>query len=211
MGISLFRFFGGNGFRKLALSILVITPFFLICTRNGGNNKNTPFEVSLIGTGERKSFSDAFEVKVGQQFVVRYTGEFSNCDSCEYEWKMGENVLGTSLEQPFVFCKEGEYSVGFKVKSEGEEKQSMTFKVVVQPQQLSRPAEIQAQIDIYKNEVFIIGTDQKKTQEALSKIANSVLKLEDYVRKQNSCDVEAIYALSLGKVVGILAELKNLW
>ena len=208
--MELFRFFRLKNIIYVLITLVFVPPFVL-CSKEEENKSEKPgFKVVLPGDEGEREINENLQVKVGQRFVLSYSGKFANCDDCSYEWKMGEDVISTSASLSLVFCDEGEYSINFRVLSKGEEKSSSTLKVMVEPQPLDRPEDVQEAIDIYKKYDFIIGTDEKKTEQALSRIGESILKLEGYVRNVNSCDVDAIYALSLGKVVGILSELNKL-
>ncbi len=156
--------------------------------------------------------SSSVEVKVGQSFLIKYDGDFKNCSDCLFEWKMGDKVISTSPYVNLLFCSEGEREVDFKVISSNENKdlEAKKLKISVVKNEVQRSQEVQSAIDIYKNDIIIIGAEYAESEKNINKVLDSVLTLEKYVYEENACDVEAVYSLTLGKVIYILSQLNKL-
>jgi hypothetical protein len=202
----------------LLFTILSFSHIYLLssCNKKGGEEEqSSQFSVirfpGVKDKEKKEKISGSVQVRVGERFNLVYQGKLAACSDCSFEWSMGERILSTSGQLSLVFCSQGEREVKMKIYSgEGKELETHSIKISVVPADLKRPEDVQASIDIYKKETFIIGVDLSQTQSAIRKILESVAILEKYVREENACDVEAVYALTLGKVVTVLSELNNL-
>ncbi len=202
----------------LLFIILLFPPIILLsCNNNkeeGDEQSSQIFVVRFPGVKDKEKkekISGVVQVRVGERFNLMLQGKLAECSDCSFEWSMGERILSTGVQLNLVFCSQGEREVKMKIYSgEGKELQTHSVKISIAPADLKRPENVQAAIDIYKKETFIIGVDLSQTQSAIKKILDSVSILEKYVREENACDVEAVYALTLGKVVVVLSELNNL-
>ncbi len=199
---------------KPSLYLITLAFFSSLCTKGNKNEMKENFIAELnynTPKSQRVDFSSSLSVNIGQKFSVRYNNESLKCEGCTYEWAEGENVLSTSENLYMVICQEGEKKITFRILSpEGEEKHKKEFIISAQKQETKRPENVQKAINIYKDDIILIGIDTKQTRENVEKILNSISVLQGYVDQENACDAEAVYALALGKVVGILSQIQDL-
>ncbi|GBD02819.1 hypothetical protein HRbin19_00089 [bacterium HR19] len=197
----------------LIISFFSLSFFFIFCSNN--KNSEKPFQVVKNPNKEKPetvSVADSVEVKVGQSFLIKYEGKLKDCSDCVFEWKMGDTVLSTSPYVNLLFCSEGGKEIDFSVISSSEDKKLETrkLKISVVKSEVQRSQEVQSAVDIYKNDIIIIGAEYAQTQQNIDKVLKSVIALEKYVYGENACDVEVVYALTLGKVIYILSQLNQL-
>ena len=201
----------------LLFVISLLSHIYLLssCNRESGEEQSSQFFVvrfpGVEDKEKKEKISGEVQVRVGERFNLVFQGKLVDCSDCSFEWSVGERILSTGVQLNLVFCSQGEMEVKMKIYSgEGNELETHSIKISIVPTDLKRPENVQSAIDIYKKEIFIIGVESSKTQSAIRKILDSVSILEKYVREENACDVEAVYALTLGKVTVILSELNNL-
>ncbi len=197
------------------LFFFTVVLFSLIwCSKKEGGEGEKNFSVIVKpGTDEQKKvdFSSAFSANIGERLLIEYKGKYSDCPDCSFEWKMGERILSSGRSLPIVFCDVGRKAITFRViSSDGKENEIRELSIDVSATSISRPEDVQRQIDVFKNDILVIGVDRSQTDLAVDKIARAVLTLEKYVRQENSCDSEAVYTLTLGKFSLILSQLQNL-
>lgn len=180
---------------------------------NQGNSQGGVFEFVIYPGTDRETKLDPQEqtIPTGKKISIKYKGKNKDCSDCSFEWKKGESLLGVGTDLNIVFCQDGSESLVFRVLGvDGGEIEQFNLNFSISRSDIKRSDEVQRALDIFKNDVLIIGVDRTQDREVLQKLSSALLSLQAYVNVENSCDAEAVYALTLGKVIAILSELQNL-
>lgn len=205
------RIKSGRSFPFLPLLLLGL---IVTCTGDKKKDEETrAFELLLNPGTEKESKIDEQKplVPTGKKILIRYTGKNKDCKDCLFEWRRGENIIGISPEITITFCQDGQNSITFSVISSGGtelEKKEITF--LVTKSEYKKTDDVLKALNIFKNDVLIIGVEKERDKEIVRKLSEAVDSLQKYINTENSCDVDSIYALTLAKIVLILSEIQNI-
>lgn len=207
----------GNSINLFLYLFALSFVFFSGISCGGGDNQENSqsgvFDFVIYSGTDRETRVDpqSQTIPTGKKLSIRYKGKNKDCSDCSFEWKKGENLLGVGTDLNIVFCQDGNENLLFRVIGvDGNEIEQFNLNFSISRSDIKRSDEVQRALDIFKNDVLIIGVDRTQDREVLQKLSSALLSLQAYVNVENSCDAEAVYALTLGKVVAILSELQNL-
>lgn len=200
--------------RKITRIGLIALVLAISCGKDDKTqNLDIPFEF-IVNPGtdkEQRINIKNQEAPLGKKMYIKYNGKNKNCSDCLFEWKKEDFVLGTGSGLNIVFCSVEKQNIIFRVIGpDGNEIENISIGISVSSSETRRTDEIQRSLDIFKNDVIVIGVDRSQDRESLQKISSALLALQTYVDKENSCDAEVVYALTIGKIILILSELQNL-